>query len=92
MHLVVGLHHRGQIYSDGFFKYERHINYLGDILWIIAYSMITKNWYAALIPVFIFCFFAFYNAPKLDKYLKGKYGSDYDDYARKTKILIPFLY
>lgn len=83
---------KGKIYTGGFFKYARHINYFGDILWVIAYAIITRNWYAAIIPVFLFCFFAFYNAPKLDRYLKDKYGKGYDIYARKTKMLIPFIY
>ena len=82
----------GKIYTEGLFKYSRHINYFGDILWVTAYAIITKNWYSVSIPIFIFCFFAFYNAPKLDKYLKSKYGKGYEDYASKTKMLIPFIY
>lgn len=83
---------KGKIYTEGFFKYSRHINYFGDILWVMAYAIITRNWYAVSIPVFLFCLFAFYNAPKLDKYLKDKYGKGYDDYAGKTKMLIPYIY
>ena len=83
---------KGKIYTGGFFKYSRHINYFGDILWVIAYAIVTWNWYSAIIPIFLFCLFAFYNAPKLDKYLKDKYGKGYDDYACKTKMLIPFIY
>jgi steroid 5-alpha reductase family enzyme len=83
---------KGKIYTLGFFKYSRHINYFGDILWVTAYAVMTRNWYAISIPIFIFCFFAFYNAPKLDKYLKNKYGNDYDVYASKVKMLIPFIY
>lgn len=83
---------KGKIYTGGFFKYSRHINYFGDILWVTAYAIITRNWYAVSIPVFLFCLFAFYNAPKLDKYLQGKYGKGYDDYAGKTKMLIPYIY
>lgn len=83
---------KGKIYTKGFFKYSRHINYFGDILWVIAYALVTKNWYSITIPVFLFSFFTFYNAPKLDKYLKNKYGKGYDDYARRTKMLIPFIY
>lgn len=83
---------KGQIYMGGFFKYSRHINYFGDILWVTAYAIITRNWFAAAIPLFLFCFFLFYNAPKLDNYLKSKYGKGYDDYAAKTKMLIPFIY
>lgn len=83
---------KGRIYTEGLFKYSRHINYFGDILWVTAYSVITRNWYSITLPIFIFCFFAFYNAPKLDNYLKSKYGNEYDEYAKKTKMLIPFLY
>lgn len=83
---------KGKIYTKGFFKYSRHINYFGDILWVTAYAIITKNWYAFAIPVFLFSFFAFYNAPKLDKYLKEKYGEGYEEYAKKTKMLIPYVY
>jgi protein-S-isoprenylcysteine O-methyltransferase Ste14 len=83
---------KGKIYTQRFFKYSRHINYFGDLLWVIAYSLITKNMWSVTIPIFLFCFFAFYNAPKLDKYLKAKYGNDYDEYAKKTKMLIPFIY
>lgn len=82
----------GKLYTHGLFKYSRHINYFGDILWVTAYALATANWYAAIIPAFLFCFFAFYNAPKLDKYLKEKYGKAYDAYAGKTKMLIPFIY
>jgi len=83
---------KGKIYTQGFFKYSRHINYFGDLLWVIAYAFITKNVWAVTIPIFLFGFFAFYNAPKLDKYLKDKYGNEYDEYASKTKMLIPFIY
>jgi len=83
---------RGKIYTGGFFQYSRHINYFGDILWVTAYALVTKNWYAAAIPILLFGFFAFYNAPKLDEYLQEKYGDGYDEYARKTKMLIPLIY
>jgi protein-S-isoprenylcysteine O-methyltransferase Ste14 len=83
---------KGKIYTNGFFKYSRHINYFGEILWVTSYALMARNWYAAAIPVLLFCGFAFYNAPKLDKYLKSKYGRDYDEYARKTKMLIPYIY
>ena len=85
-------HNKGRLYTGGLFKYARHINYFGDILWVSAFALLTRNWYSVTIPVFLFCFFAFYNAPKLDEYLKTKYGSDYDSYAGKTKMLIPFIF
>jgi len=83
---------KGKIYTGGFFRYSRHINYFGDLLWVTGYAIITHNWWSALIPVMLFGFFAFYNAPKLDEYLQQKYGKEYEEYAAKTKMLIPFVY
>ena len=83
---------KGRIYTHGFFKFSMHINYFGDLLWVSAYALITRNMYSISIPVFLFSFFIFFNIPKLDKYLKEKYRKDFDDYARKTKKFIPFIY
>lgn len=83
---------KGKIYTQGFFKYSMHINYFGDLLWVIAYAVISRNWYSVSIPIFLFCFFAFYNIPMLDKHLKEKYGNGFEEYAKRTKKLIPFIY
>lgn len=83
---------KGKLYTKGFFKYSMHINYFGDFLWVTAYAIITRNWYSISIPIFLFCFFIFYNIPKLDKYLHQKYGKSFDDYAKRTKKFIPFIY
>lgn len=82
----------GKLYTEGFFRYSRHINYFGDILWVAAYAVVSRNVWSVTIPIFLFAFFAFYNAPKLDRYLREKYGRDYDEYARRTRMLIPFVY
>ncbi len=60
---------KGKLYTRGLFHYAMHINYFGDLLWVTAYALVTRNLYAMTIPVFLFCFFAFYNIPKLDAYL-----------------------
>ncbi len=83
---------KGHMYISGLFRYSMHINYFGDLLWVSAYALLTRNWYSISIPVFLFCFFAFYNIPKLDAYLKSKYREQFDSYQKKTKKFIPFIY
>jgi protein-S-isoprenylcysteine O-methyltransferase Ste14 len=83
---------KGYLYTVGLFKYSMHINYFGDLLWVSAYALLTRNWYSISVPIFLFCFFAFYNIPKLDAYLKSKYGGQFEEYQRKTKKFIPFIY
>lgn len=84
--------HKGMLYTKGLFAYSMHINYFGDLLWVSAYAIITRNLYSAFIPVLLFCLFTFYNIPKLDGYLAAKYKAQFDGYRAKTKKLIPFIY
>lgn len=83
---------KGKLYTTGLFKYSMHINYFGDILWVTGYVVLTRNWYSISILIFLLCFFAFYNIPKLDRYLSSKYGEQFDEYNKKTKKFIPFIY
>ncbi len=83
---------KGKLYTIGLFRYSMHINYFGDLLWVIAYAIVTRNIYSVFIPVFLFSFFAFYNIPKLDKYLAGRYGKQFEEYSKRTKKFIPFIF
>ena len=83
---------KGHLYTTGLFRYSMHINFFGDFLWVTAYAIMTRNWYSAIIPVVIFCFFAFYNIPMLDKHLASHYGDEFEEYRKKTKKFVPFLY
>lgn len=76
---------KGKLYTTGLFKYAMHINFFGDLLWVTAYAIVTRNGYSLLIPAFLFCLFAFYNIPKLDRYLAAKYGKAFDEYRKKLK-------
>lgn len=83
---------KGKLYTQGLFGTSMHINYFGDVLWVSAYAILTQNLWACLIPVMLFCMFAFYNIPQLDKYLAGKYGDDFQHYAATTKKFVPFIW
>lgn len=82
----------GHLYTGGLFRYAMHINYFGDVLWVAGLAFMTANPWAATIPVVLFCFFAFYNAPMLDRHLAEKYGEEFTAYRSTTKRIIPFLY
>lgn len=83
---------KGKLYTSGLFAWSMHINFFGDILWIIAYAMITQNLWSTLIVVLAVSFFAFFNVPKLDAYLATRYGADFTVYANRTKRLVPFIW
>ncbi|NRB15305.1 MAG: DUF1295 domain-containing protein [Rhizobiales bacterium] len=83
---------KGKLYTEGLFAHAMHINYFGDVLWVIAYTIIAGSLYGIAIPVLLFGFFAFTNIPMLDEYLRGRYGDEFKAYAAKTKKLIPYIW
>jgi len=84
--------HQGKIYTEGLFRYAMHINYFGDVLWVMGYAILSRNPWSCLVPLWLFGFFVFYNIPKLDNYLKEKYGGQFIQYRERTKKIIPFVY
>ncbi|WLD92569.1 DUF1295 domain-containing protein [Alkalihalobacillus sp. AL-G] len=83
---------KGKVYDEGLFKYSTHINYFGDVLWVTALALLTRNPWALLIPLLLICLFVFYNIPMLDRHLEEKYGKDFVEYQKKSKKLVPFIY
>ncbi len=83
---------RGQLYTGGLFRYSRHPNYLGDLLLFSGLCLISGAWITVIIPLLMLAGFVFVNIPVLDSHLHDHYGSAFDDYARRTRKLIPFIY
>lgn len=83
---------RGRLYTEGLFRYCRHPNYFGDVVSFSGLSMISGAPLTWLVPLVMMLGFVFANIPALDSYLHGKYGAVFDEYARKTRKLIPFVY
>ena len=86
------IENKGKLYTEKLFKYSMHINFFGDVLWVSAYAIITRNYYAIMIPCLLFCLFIFWNIPALDSYLEGRYKEQFGKYKQDTKKLIPFIY
>ncbi len=82
----------GKLYTGGLFRYVRHINYFGDITLFTGFALVAGRLPALIIPALMVIFFAAFNVPALDKYLAERYGQAFDDYARETKRLIPYIY
>jgi len=66
---------KGKIYDKGLFKYSMHINYFGDVVWATGMALISGSIWIFLIPLYMSCGFLFIHIPRLDKYLKERYGT-----------------
>jgi steroid 5-alpha reductase family enzyme len=83
---------KGHLFTQGFFKYAMHINFWGDTVMFIGYALVTQH-FMSFIPVFAIMFnFLLIQIPKLDDYLRKRYGAEFVDYAGKTRKFIPFIY
>jgi len=82
----------GRLITEGLWSYSMHINYLGEFMYYLGWSMVTMEWYNLWAPIFMFIGFVWVHIPGLDEYLAGRYPDQFPDYARKTSKLIPFIY
>jgi protein-S-isoprenylcysteine O-methyltransferase Ste14 len=82
---------QGRLYTDGLFRYSRHVNYFGDLVWVSALALLTRNAWSVPISVVLFMFFHYFNAPMLDRHLQDKYPQEFAEYTKRTKSLIPFI-
>ncbi|MGH9691415.1 MAG: DUF1295 domain-containing protein [Candidatus Acidiferrales bacterium] len=83
---------QGRLYTQGLFRYSRHINYFGDEVLFTGYALIAGSPWALMIPALMLLGFIFVNIPMLDAYLKRKYGAQFDAYAVRTRKFIPGVY
>lgn len=85
---------RGQIIDVGLWKYSRHPNYLGEILfWFgVALVLIIPNfeyWYLATGAVLNYLMFLFISIPMAENNMK-KYKPGFDEYKKRVRMLLPF--
>ncbi len=83
---------QGRLYTEGLFRYSRHINYFGDLLLFGGYALLTRLPWTGIVPLAMALNFVFFIIPAHDVYLTARYGGEFDDYARRTRKLVPFLY
>ncbi|MEP6716306.1 MAG: DUF1295 domain-containing protein [Terriglobia bacterium] len=82
----------GRLYTLGLFRYSRHPNYLGDLISFSGLCLISGRWVTVVIPSIMLAGFVFGNIPMLDSHLRQHYGPAFDEYAARTRKLIPFVY
>lgn len=83
--------HNGKIYTGKLFGVCRHPNYLGDILWVSGYAVVSGSIWSFLIPSLLFVFFIFYNIPLQEEHMLLKYRDEYEEYQKKVKAIIPYI-
>lgn len=88
-------HPPGSFLAAGLWKYSRHPNYLGEILFwtgLFTFSagIESFHWYTLTGPIGMFLMFTLISVPMMDKRMRDS-KPGYDAYAAKTGALFPWL-
>lgn len=83
-----------EIINIGLWKYSRHPNYLGEILFWYGLSFVyilsnLSSWYLIGGAILNTLLFLFISIPMSEKHLR-EYKTNYDEYHKKTRMLLPF--
>ena len=84
--------HKGRLYTQGLFSLSMHINYFGDTILFTGFALLAASPWALAIPLLMTCLFLTVHIPTLDRYLSEKYPTEFDEWAKRTKKFVPFVY
>ena len=84
---------KNEIINIGLWKYSRHPNYLGEILfWYgVAITFILSNvslWYVIIGAILNTLLFVFISIPMAENHLSSN-KENYSDYKQNTRMLLP---
>ena len=80
------------VIRHGPYKYIRHPAYSGIILFFIGYSILSQNWASLVFSVLLPALALIYRiSVEEDAFIKFL-GPEYENYRKKTKRLMPFIW
>lgn len=84
---------KGKLISSGLWRYSRHPNYFGEILfWWGLYLLVLgapKSWMLIISPLTITYILLFVSGLPMEKRYHGR--PDFEEYRRRTSALIPWI-
>lgn len=77
--------------TEGIFRHCRNPLYVGNVLMLLGVGILANSllYVAVMIPLFLFIYQAIVLAE--ENFLRGKYGTSFDDYCKKVNRWIPSL-
>lgn len=82
--------HGAGLVSDGIWRFSRNINYFGDLLRYLSFSVVAGSPWAYLVPAAVL-FASLQRMSEKDQSMLAKYP-DYAEYQKSTARLIPFIW
>jgi len=81
-----------QLFTQGVYRYIRNPMYSGSLIATIGFCLVFRC-IITLVIMFVYSFLIYrMRIIEEEKILQEKFGSEFEEYKKKTKRLIPFLY
>ena len=80
------------VVDTGVYKYIRHPMYTAIWLWCIVQALLLNNYIAGLSGLVCFGLLYFLRIKKEERMMLQEFGKAYEDYVKRTKRIIPFIY
>lgn len=84
------LKYRSGLITEGFFKYTRHPNYLGEMMIYAAYALLVQHWIPWIILVYLWTTLLFVNMLKADASISR--FPEWEAYKDRSGMLLPKLF
>ncbi len=81
-----------QLITTGFYRYIRHPGYLGQLLVFLGIATALSNWLTILCMMVPILAAYLYRIGVEERFMSDQMGSQYSDYKKKTKKLIPGIF
>jgi protein-S-isoprenylcysteine O-methyltransferase Ste14 len=78
--------------KDGFYKYIRHPSYLASLLSFVGFGISLNNWISLLLLSSAILFVFILRIKVEEKVLIQEFGTEYSEYKKTTKGIVPFIY
>jgi protein-S-isoprenylcysteine O-methyltransferase Ste14 len=89
---VIGMQEGHRLVKEGLYKYVRHPSYTGVVTTALGLGIALHNFLGLAILMVVILYGYNERMDYEEKVLAANFGKEYEEYAKNTKRLIPFVY
>ena len=90
--VTLELRDKHALITHGVYRYVRHPMYSAFWMWAMAQALLLPNWIAGLSGIVGFGTLYFCRVGNEERMMQAAFGAQYDDYAARTKRIVPGIY
>jgi len=80
-----------QLITSGLYRHVRHPRYLGIVCFMSGISLVFRSWLGVVLALMTLTVLIWRISDE-EKLMHSEFGAAWEDYVRKSKRLIPFIY